>query len=770
MTLRKSILLLFGLGMIAFLVACSSSRHTTPPPTIVITATGGTPQSAQVGTAFAAALQATVTSNGAPASGVTVTFTAPGSGASGTFATTPPAATDTETTNSSGVATSQIFTANTTAGADTVTASTTGAATSANFALTNTSGAAAALAVFGGNNQSATVSTAFGTPLAAQVQDSDGNPVATAGISVTFTANTGATGATAGFSGGTNTDTELTDASGVATTTQTLTANATSGGFTVTASSAALTSVNFSLTNNAAAATLGNGNYAFTLSGLDTDDLSFFFVSGVFTVSGGAITGGEQDYVDAANYSNNGAGGQDLINPAGSSITTTADGNLQIVLTTCLGSTCTSTDAVVGVGGVETINAALRPSNPNRGVITEFDGSGAATGDLRLQDPTAAAATPSLGYAFEVSGFDGGEISGGTTLFILNMGGVLNVDGAGTISGAGSIFDANDNSSGTTYQGETLQANAGTVSAPDAFGRVVFTITPTDTTNFPQISWAGYIVDTSRIYLVETADAYVGTTGGIALSQGANTGLFGSGSISGSTYGAAMTGFDGNGALQAVADLTFSAGGSVSGFIDFNDLFVAEPASPDPVTAPSYTVDSTGRVTISGLTDGNGTNINLQVYIDGNGEAVAVTMDLNTDNLGSTLGGQIIGGPFSDANFTGQYAMVALGWDGSETGELGAVGTVTATGVGDTFAGSADINYFTPSTSTTAPTANLAVSGTYTLSANSDILTPSFITGLDIDTAFANIDAFNFYQVDASGTTVVIETDLNQLTLGLFQQ
>jgi len=759
MTLRKSILLLLGLGMIAFLVACSSSRHTTPPPTIVITATGGTPQSAQVGTAFAAALQATVTSNGAPASGVSVTFTAPAAEPNGTFATG--GATDTETTDSTGVATtSQAFTAGTTAGTYNVTASTTGAATSANFALTNTSGAAAALAVSSGNNQSATVSTAFGTPLAAQVTDSDGNPVASAGISVTFTANTGATGATAGFSGGTNTDTELTDANGVATTTQALTANATSGGFTVTASSAALTSVDFSLTNSAAVATLGDGNYAFTLAGLDTDDFSLFYVSGVFTVSGGAITGGEQDYVDFNNYSNNEVGGQDLINPTGSSITTTADGNLQIVLTTCSGSTCTSTDSIVGVSGVETINAALRPTNPNQAAISEFDGSGTATGELRLQDPTAAASTPSLGYAFQVSGFDVNQ-------FIVNIGGVLNVDGAGTISGSGSIFDANDNGSGTTFQAETLQASTGTVSAPDAFGRVVFSITPTDSTNFPQISWVGYIADSKRIYLVETADNYVGTTGGIALSQGASTGLFSSASVSGGTLGAVMTGFDAAGALHTVGEVTFGAT-SVTGFIDFNDLSSVEPASPDPVTAPSYTVDSTGRVTISGLTDGVATTINLQLYLGGNGNGVAITLDAN-DNLGATFGGQVAG-PFSDANFTGQYAMVAFGWDGSEVGEFGAVGTVTATGAGDTFSGFADVNAFNSGGLTTTSTSNALVTGSYTLSANSGILTPSFITGLDVDTSFANTDAFNFYQFDSSGDTVVIETDLNQLTLGLFQQ
>jgi hypothetical protein len=758
MTLRKSILLFIGLGMIAFLVACSSSSHTTPPPTIAIAATSGGGQNAVVGVAFANPLVATVTSNGTATGTPSVTFTAPAA-TNGTFAST---GTNTETdTAVAGVATSSVFTAGTAAGTYNVTATTSGATTPASFAMTNTAGPVAALVVSSGNNQSATVSAAFANPLAVQVTDGDGNPVATAGISVTFTANTGATGATAGFSGGTNTDTELTDANGVATTTQTLTANATSGAFTVTASSGALTSANFNLTNNAVVATLGNGNYAFYLSGADTDDSSFFFVNGVFTVSGGVITAGEQDYVDLNNYSNAGLGGQDLINPTGSSISVTADGNLQIVLTTCSGSTCTSKDTFVGVAGVETINATLNPSNPNRAVIVEFDASGTANGEMRLQDPTAAEATPSLGYVFQVSGFD---ING----LILNIAGVLNVDGAGTISGSGSIFDANLNSSGTTLQGETLLANTGTVSAPDAFGRVVFSITPSDSANFPLISWVGYIADSNRIYLVETADNYVGTTGGIAYSQGANTGTFSTASVSGGTYGSVFTGFDANGALQAVADVTFSSS-SVSGFIDFNDLSGSEPASPDAVTAASYTVDSTGRVTIPNLVDGFGNSNYVQLYLTGsNGQVVAVTMD-TLDNLGSNLGGQI-SGPFSDGNFTGNYATVAWGWDFNEFGPFGAVGVSAATGVGDSFSGFADINYFSapPPTPVTTTASNATVSGSYTTSANSGIFT-SFVTGLDVDTAFTNTDKFNFYQVDSNGTTVGIETDSNQLTLILFQ-
>ena len=102
----------------------------TPDAPATITATGGTPQSTVVNTAFANQLQVSVTDQfGNVVPNSTVTFTAPNAGASTAVAIT------TATTNASGVATVSV-TANTIAGSYTNTA-TSGAATPANFALTN---------------------------------------------------------------------------------------------------------------------------------------------------------------------------------------------------------------------------------------------------------------------------------------------------------------------------------------------------------------------------------------------------------------------------------------------------------------------------------------------------------------------------------------------------------------------------------------------------------------------------------------------------------
>jgi hypothetical protein len=117
----------------------SNSSSSTPPAgaaeTVSITATNGTTQSSAGGKMFSAPLSVSVTTNGVRTSGEKVTFTAPASGASGTFANG--TATDVEITNSVGTATSSAFTANTAGGSYAVMASVSGTSTNASFNLTN---------------------------------------------------------------------------------------------------------------------------------------------------------------------------------------------------------------------------------------------------------------------------------------------------------------------------------------------------------------------------------------------------------------------------------------------------------------------------------------------------------------------------------------------------------------------------------------------------------------------------------------------------------
>ncbi|MFZ0761669.1 MAG: hypothetical protein WAM69_17105 [Candidatus Sulfotelmatobacter sp.] len=122
---------------LAFLSGCGSSSSSA---TTLISAAGGTPQSATVNTAFAQTLQATVTTNdgnATPLPGLPVTFTvANGGTGGGTFANG--TATETDMTDVNGNATSSTFTASTTPGGPyTVSAAVAGESAPAAFSLTN---------------------------------------------------------------------------------------------------------------------------------------------------------------------------------------------------------------------------------------------------------------------------------------------------------------------------------------------------------------------------------------------------------------------------------------------------------------------------------------------------------------------------------------------------------------------------------------------------------------------------------------------------------
>jgi CSLREA domain-containing protein len=198
---------------------------------------GTTPQSATVSTAFPNALAVTVLdAGGNPVAGVSVKFTAPATGASGTFSNG--AGTITVLTNSSGVASAPI-TANATAGGFYTVTATANGLTTVNFHLMNLAGPPASMTATGGATpQTAYVTSAFGAALQVTVLDQYGNPVF--GAVVTFTAP--GSGASAALSS----TAVITGLNGLASVTAT--ANGVVGSYTVTASNSSL-STTFSLTN-----------------------------------------------------------------------------------------------------------------------------------------------------------------------------------------------------------------------------------------------------------------------------------------------------------------------------------------------------------------------------------------------------------------------------------------------------------------------------------------------------------------------------------------
>jgi len=517
---------------------------------------------------------------------------------------------------------------------------------------------------------------------------------------------------------------------------------------TITATSVADTSASASATINVTnlATNLADGTYVFSAAGEDNVAVSGsncagvlnvacspYYVAGAFKVSGGAIVGGEQDFIDLGTIDT-----QDPI--TGGSILTGFDatGNLLInLITTNL--------------GTETFNAKM--VSATRALIIEYDNGATSSGTLDLQGTTVAPL--SGGYAFSLAGLDGS----GSSLPV-GLGGVINVDGSGSISGNGSVFDIND--AGSLGQGQTFNASTVTA-APDGFGRVVFNMVPSSS-SIPTISMVGYIVGPNHIRLVETTDNFNGTTGGVALGQGSSTGTFSSASIAGTSFVFGTIGADPNGGFMVAGELTTNSGGTVSGFLNANDLSISGVQAPIGF-AGTYTVDPTGRVTLSSLT-GGGLTITAQFYlsglstatnVSGDGIATVLTMDAS-DVLSGLAYQQTGGGLFTATSFFGNYGMNATGFDFANENEFDAVGPALADGV-NALSATVDLNFIVPPAT---PTANVAVTpASFTANANGEFFTGT-ITGLDIDTP-GNADNFAYYMIDTT-KAIAIQTDSNQMT------
>ena len=212
-------------GVTVDFVLTNGTGGSGPPASIV--ATAGTPQSQFVHQAFTTAFKVLVKDGtNTPMSGASVTFSAPAAGASGTFT-----GLATVLTNGAGVATAPTFTANTVSGSYLVTA--TAGNVSTTFSLTNLGGAPVSMSIYAGDQQSATIGTAYGTGLAVLLSDTYGNPVGPGWGNVSFILSPGGSGATGTFTGAASPSIAI-DANGIATA-PTLTANTTAGTFNVLA-------------------------------------------------------------------------------------------------------------------------------------------------------------------------------------------------------------------------------------------------------------------------------------------------------------------------------------------------------------------------------------------------------------------------------------------------------------------------------------------------------------------------------------------------------
>lgn len=489
-------------------------------------------------------------------------------------------------------------------------------------------------------------------------------------------------------------------------------------------------SVSASIVITAAAPTLANGTYVFQLSG--PSGMSATFTTGVFVAQNGTITAGEQDSIA---YSMDGYGDlypySYLSGPiSGGTYATTPDSNLQIQL-------------ITNGGGGETLNGVL--ASGALGFVAQLYGS-PGSGTLELQT---SAAAPSGGFAISMYG---GDQFGGPTW----VGGILNIDSAGGISGSGTELDSIDENYGGAYNGEEMLA-ASTVTAPDKFGRVQFQLNPNQSSSLPVTSVNGYIVDATHIRLISSAynsvANYQGVMGGLALGQVAGTGHFSSASLAGATY--VFGGSNGlpYGAFQVAGLIAANTGGTAAGTLNWNNLTQKSVQSPLSFTG-AWTVDPTGRATLSNLTDGSTFNYSIHLYLTGGGNALLLSSGGSQAFAGQAFQQQA--GPFSAASFNGTYGLNAtVANTSSNTGSGAALGSVTAVvGNGtDTVSGFADGGN---------GGADFAISGTLTPAANG-VFTGT-LTGLD---PASRTTPGNFISYLVDGTQgIAIETDNVQLALG----
>ena len=613
--------------------------NTTGAPAAII-ATSGNGQSVRAPGAFPSPLVASVMDGGQnPVSNAIVTFTAPSSGASGTFADSG-TNTTTAMTNASGTATSTVFTANSSVGPDAVTATVGGVSTPASFNLMNLSGPPVAITAASGTPQGAAINKSFSAPLVAAVTDSNSNPVS--GAAVTFTAPASTTSPSGTFANGTNAETDTTDVSGMATSTV-FTANSVSGGpYTVTASVAGVsTPANFSLTNQ-----VPNGTYVFYLSGQEASyGPNFYALAGAVQITAeGAVLGGEQDY-------NDGEGINASPQPTGDMIT---GGSLAGNTTTGLGTlTLITNNPNLGVGGTETLGIQFVTNNHLQ--IIQFDGSATSSGSMDLQTLPASLTG---GFAFTLTGVD-------PSYTPVGFGGVFSISGGTTLQNG--FTDTNDN--GTVVLGTAL---SGTISPPDHFGRgsIVGFANPVSTST---LALNYYIVGPETLRLIDvdnTSSTNVFTNDsaiGSAFGQGTNATAATNASLGTSVFGVAGSPYPTNyGAVGMFS--TSSSAGTFSGVADDDELPFGVLLSATPISG-TYSIQSNGygSLTISPgvlgdvsalgiyLTDPT-LNLTNPNSITGPGGAIVVDLD---PSLSGGAGIVIPQTDTSTSSFAGNYAFGA---------------------------------------------------------------------------------------------------------------
>ena len=696
-----------GTGSVNFAESNTAGAATT------VAASSGSGQSATVHTAFASPLVVTVTDTyGNPVSGVTVTFAAPGSGASATFASCPGGNPTTAQcvviTSATGIATSSALTATTLAGGPyTVTATVSGVSLPAKFSLTDAAGPATTIAVSSGSGQSATVHTAFASPLVAKVTDAYGNPLS--GVTVTFAAP--GSGASGTFAGSVNT--AATNASGIATS-PTFTANTTAGSYNVSASASGTGSVNFAESNTAGAAV--------------------HLVFATQPASGQKITAGSPTAFTV-----------DVVDTYGN--VESADNSTQVNLTVSAnpgGSTLSCTDAggsgpVAVSGGVAAFTCSLNKagsgytigatSTPAHGTATTNAFTVVAASASKLvfttQPPASTPASSTFSTSVSIEDLFGNVVTGDTTTVTLSLstnpcaGTLTGTTSKAAVAGVATFSNLQITTACTGYALQAADAADGPVTAtstsfsiaPASVSKLVFTAQPPAST--PGTSTFSVGVSIEDLYgNVVTGDTHV-----VTLSLSTNPCA---GTLTGTTSKAAVAGV----ATFSNLQITTACTGYALQAADAADGPVTAISSPFAITgavpaavnvssgSPQFTTVSTafGSPLVAKVTDSQGNPVS----------GVAVTFTAPASGASGAFVSCSGGNPTA-------YSCVVT----TNAGGLATASTFTANGTAGAYSVTAAVTgVVTPATFSLINSANFTISG------NASLLYPG--TSQKVNLTFTN--------------------------------
>jgi hypothetical protein len=410
-----------------------------------------------------------------------------------------------------------------------------------------------------------------------------------------------------------------------------------------------------------------NGAYVFALQGADNS--GGYSAAGTIVADGdGTITGGEQDYSDETLQA-----GPDLVT---GTYAVGPDGRGSITLVV--------DNAELPNNGIETFSIVL--TSAAHALITQFDGTATSSGSLDAQAPEALVAAALDGaFAFTTQGVDVAYNQP------IARGGVLIMSpSSGTVT-SGTYFE---NDGGATF----YAATAGSVTAPDAFGRGTIALDV-------NVDFTYYAVEGRVLRLVEKGYPSF-MTGGSMYGQGdAGMGAtFSEASLTGS-YVFSHSGGTSNGPLAMAGQFTSDgAGNFTAGSSDLNNAGTGAFASLEG--QGRYTVDANGVGTLDfppAVDERRNVSAMLIFAVD---PALNLFDPSNADGGGGALlfdwdpGAVAVGFivPQIPGSFEGDYAVnmqfIAapgeIDWIGRADASAGALaGTIDANQAGRTAAGAA---------------------------------------------------------------------------------